>query len=168
MVVMDPANDVSARLSPLIPSEMERLSLTKPDRSDDRKLKANAVTVLVGGVLGTVAACLPVVLLLAVVSINRSGDGQLGLGICLGFIVFGTLGMATGLIGGFIYCSGQRFLTAACPSLGIVLLGIVLGFWAMFDIPWTTSANVALLVTLFAGPVLSFVCTYVTWRPISK
>jgi len=52
-----------------------------------------------GGLLGTLIACVPIIL---IVLIRGGGDAQGGLGAVFAFAAFGSLGMIVGLIIGFI------------------------------------------------------------------
>jgi hypothetical protein len=83
--------------------------------------RAKVKIVVLGGVLGTIVSSLPVVARLMAASINREGDGQLGLGLVILLTIAGSVGTVSGIIGGFIYSAGQPLTTAAFPCLGVVV-----------------------------------------------
>ena len=125
----------------------------------NRKKNRAIVTVPLGAVLGTLIPSLPVFGRLIAASINRDGDGQLGLGLVLLLTVAGSIGMVSGIIGGFIRSSQQPFFIAASPCLG-VLLGTVLAI-VRFDIFFV-------LLAPTVGCVLGCLFAVLTWQRRSQ
>ena len=88
---------------------------------DQPKRRSKLKSVVLGGALGTFVSSFPVVIRFIAASIDREGDGQLGLGLAILLAVSATVGTVSGIIGGFIYSAGQPFMIAAFPSVGVVV-----------------------------------------------
>ena len=84
-------------------------------------------TLALWAILGTLAGC---VLPAAAYIVGhhffpRPAPWGIGIAVLVLLIVFAISGLITGLIGGIIYCTGQRFGTAASVCLGTVMGGTV-------------------------------------------
>jgi hypothetical protein len=121
------------------------------------------VTIVVAAVLGATACCLPVIVWAAIEELRGQGDGQFGLGIVFAVLVLGPVGMVSGLVGGFIYRAGQRFMTAASPCLGIAAGTTIAVIAGMVGVRMNS-----LPLLLIAGGVVGVIYAVLSWQPKSQ
>jgi hypothetical protein len=112
-----------------------------------------------GALLGAVAGCVPAaVAYLGMQLFPRHGDWGLfsyAMMVMVHWVVFGVLGIFTGVIGGAMYAAGQRLATAASPCVGFISGGIVSAFGYVIAerldyLVWLAPAVGGLLGVLYA------------------
>ena len=124
-----------------------------------------AATVTLGAILGAFAGCLPAAALIAGHNIfPRPAPMGIGIAVYIFLIVFTPLGMVAGAIGGVMYGTKPRFLTAASLCLGIVVGAIVASF------AYAIAEHFIYLVGLAptVGGVLGLFYAIWTWRRLPR
>ena len=117
------------------------------------------LTVVLGAVLGTLVNFSSVFVVswaIPALIFGEHLDAQWGMGIVVLMVILGSLGMISGLIGGFFYSNGQRFVTAASPCLGLLVGGTILqmGIRIASSYPWLNSLMLASMAAPLVGGAL--------------